>query len=329
MAHQSALSTSEGLKGPHTVSLKVLRLSRPSLAHSFPLPQPTAPDDLTISPKASLAYPTADTEDPFIISPLLKLPEAFGSAYVGETFSCTLCANNEIPEGDKSRAISGVRIVADMQTPSQPDGVPLQLSPDDQNQDRQPGLESGQSLQKIIAFELKEEGSHTLAVTVSYTETQLAGEGRAAGGRARTFRKLYQFVAQQLISVKTKTSELSGKGGLNKFVLEAQLENLGEANLSLEPVIVHAETPFKSLSLNQPLNATREDPAHLPVLGPGDVLQVMFLLEQQEGAPEAEIPPAAKAAGRRMLVRSLFVQWRSALGGRGSLRIGPLFTRPR
>ncbi|KAL1623694.1 hypothetical protein SLS56_008143 [Neofusicoccum ribis] len=329
MAHQRSHSTSEGLKGPHSVSLKVLRLSRPSLAHSFPLPQPTEPDEFTISPKASLAYPTADPKDPFIVTPLLKLPEAFGSAYVGEAFSCTLCANNELLQGDESKTVSGVKIAADMQTPSTPSGIPLELEPNDDADAAQAIVGVGQSVQKILTFDLKEEGSHTLAVTVTYTETQMAGEGKAASGRVRTFRKLYQFVAQQLISVKTKTSELTSKNGLSKFVLEAQLENLGEGSLSLEPVIVNAEAPFRASSLNMPLNASPEEPPHLPVLGPGDVSQVAFILEQQEGVAEGDTPPAVKAAGRRVLVRNLWVQWRSPLGGRGSLKIGPLFTRSR
>ncbi|KAH7061344.1 hypothetical protein B0J12DRAFT_565556 [Macrophomina phaseolina] len=326
MAHQRTHSTSEGLKGPHSVSLKVLRLSRPSLAHSFPLPQPAQPDEFTISPKASLAYPTADPKDLFLVSPLLKLPEAFGSAYVGEAFSCTLCANNELLPGDESKTISGVKIAADMQTPSTPSGIPLELEPKDGPETVQGTVGPGQSVQKILTFDLKEEGSHTLAVTVTYTETQMAGEGKAAGGRVRTFRKLYQFVAQQLISVKTKTSELTTKGGPSKFVLEAQLENLGEGSLSLEPVIVNAEAPFKANSLNTPLSASPEEPPHLPVLGPGDVSQVAFILEQQEGATAGETRPSA---GRRMLVRNLWVQWRSPMGGRGSLKIGPLFTRTR
>ncbi|KAF4313817.1 hypothetical protein GTA08_BOTSDO00855 [Botryosphaeria dothidea] len=329
MAHQRSHSTSEGLKGPHSVSLKVLRLSRPSLAHSFPLPQPAEPDEFTVSPKASLAYPTADPRDPFLVSPLLKLPEAFGSAYVGEAFSCTLCANNELLLGDESKTVSGVRIAADMQTPSAPSGIPLELEPKDDADAAQGTVGAGESVQKILTFDLKEEGSHTLAVTVTYTETQMAGEGKAAGGRVRTFRKLYQFVAQQLISVKTKTSELTAKGGPSKFVLEAQLENLGEGSLSLEPVIVNAEAPFKSSSLNMPLNASPEEPPHLHVLGPGDVSQVAFIIEQQEVAASGDTASPANTAGRRMLVRNLWVQWRSPLGGRGSLKIGPLFTRTR
>jgi hypothetical protein len=164
---------------------------------------------------------------------VLNLPEAFGSAYVGETFSCTLCANNELDVSDTTKAVSGVRIQGDMQTPSNPAGSPLDLtgSPDDSEDSASPG--PGRSLQRILRFELKEEGNHVLAVTVTYTETAL-GEGKAASGRVRTFRKLYQFVAQQLLSVRTKAGELTQQNGPPKYLLEAQLENMGEAAVCLE-----------------------------------------------------------------------------------------------
>ncbi len=166
---------------------------------------------------------------------MLNLPAAFGSAYVGETFSCTLCANNELESTDTKKAVSAVRIQGDMQTPSNPTGSPLDLS-GSQEIDGQENMISpgpGESLQRILRFELKEEGNHVLAVTVTYTETSL-GDGKAASGRVRTFRKLYQFVAQQLLSVRTKAGNISQKEGLSRYLLEAQLENMGEAAVCLE-----------------------------------------------------------------------------------------------
>jgi hypothetical protein len=221
-------SMGDSLKTPHSVSLKVLRLSRPSLAPQHPLP---AAYVVGISPQAALAYPAADGD--FLLSSVLNLPEAFGSAYVGETFSCTLCANNELEVADTARAVGGVRIQGEMQTPSNPAGSPLELegAPDAGGATVSPA--PGESLQRILRFELTEEGNHVLAVTVTYTETAL-GEGKAASGRVRTFRKLYQFVAQQLLSVRTKAGILTQQGGLPRYLLEAQLENMGEAAVCIE-----------------------------------------------------------------------------------------------
>ncbi|OCK81140.1 hypothetical protein K432DRAFT_416244 [Lepidopterella palustris CBS 459.81] len=324
MAHQRTQSVGESLKNPHTVSLKVLRLSRPSLAYQYPLPHST---DLGISPKASLSYPSGNTDDKFIISPVLNLPEAFGSAYVGENFSCTLCANNELDGTDHTRAISGVRIGADMQTPSIPAGIALDLIGSDVN-DQQTSPGPGESLQKILVFELKEEGSHVLAVTVTYTETQLAGEGRAASGRVRTFRKLYQFVAQQLLSVRTKAGDLPPRAGMLRYALEAQLENMGESTISLEAVNVNPKPPFTSTSLNWDLHAPGAESIHSPILNPRDIIQVAFYLEQQDGVGEStdavgRLPPG----DQRKVLGQLSIQWRSALGDRGSLSTGWLTSR--
>jgi hypothetical protein len=218
---------------------RISRLSRPALATQHPLPDS---QELGISPKASLAYPSEEnTNAKSILSPVLNLPEAFGSAYVGETFACTLCANNELLPSDASKVVSGVKIQGDMQTPSNPTGSPLELASTRAEAEGSSSPAPGESLQHILRFELKEEGNHVLAVTVTYTETAL-GEGKAASGRVRTFRKLYQFVAQQLLSVRTKAGELSKSNGVSRYLLEAQLENMGEAAVCLEVclVILHA-----------------------------------------------------------------------------------------
>lgn len=317
----------DGLKTPHAVSLKVLRLSRPSLAHQYPLPNS---HDLNISAKASLAYPPETPDDKFIVSPVLNLPEAFGSAYVGETFSCTLCANNELDPADTTRAVGGVRIQGDMQTPSAPAGSPLELAGPEGDEEGEgsgsPG--PGESLQKILRFELKEEGNHVLAVTVTYTETALAGEGKAASGRVRTFRKLYQFVAQQLLSVRTKAGELSdGKEGMSRFLLEAQLENMGEGAVSFEAVNVNPKPPFKSTSLNWDIHSPDTEPPHAPILNPRDVIQVAFLLEQQAGVDAEDETGRVVPADARTILGQLAIQWRSALGDRGSLSTGWLTSR--
>lgn len=153
-----------------------------------------------------------------------------------------------------------------MQTPSNPTGSPLDLTGADGELDGAVSPAPGESLQRILKFELKEEGNHVLAVTVTYTETAL-GEGKASGGRVRTFRKLYQFVAQQLLSVRTKTGQLSQKDGLSRYLLEAQLENMGEAAVSLE--VCQLSAP--SLCL-QTLNRTRRDEVEKPYSLPCDYL---------------------------------------------------------
>jgi hypothetical protein len=288
---------------------------------------------------------------------VLNLPEAFGSAYVGETFSCTLCANNELLSSDKTRTVTGVRIQGDMQTPSMPSGSPLELSgPEGAEKGDDEGREDigpGESLQRILRFELKEEGNHVLAVTVTYTETLLAGQGRAASGRVRTFRKLYQFVAQQLLSVRTKTGEVGVREGRERFLLEAQLENMGESAVSLEvrciqgpcaiartfsalvgslrvtqTVEVNAKPPFVSTSLNEDLHLAEKSLSNAPVLNPRDVVQVAFLLEQMKNTEDENHDSRSLPPGdAKTMLGQLAIQWRGSLGERGSLSTGWLSCR--
>jgi hypothetical protein len=129
-----------------------------------------------------------------------------------------------------------VRIGAEILSPSHPSGIALEL--ESAASSAAASFGPGASLQRILRLSLHEEGEHTLAVTVTYTETSVGGGGQAAGGRVRTFRKLYQFVAASLISVRTKACEvLQGKAleqGRGVYVLEAQLENLGDYGVVLE-----------------------------------------------------------------------------------------------
>jgi trafficking protein particle complex subunit 13 len=153
--------------------------------------------------------------------------------------------------GHRRLEVCNVRIAAEMQTPSTPAGFALPLSAYDENEREEKEVNAqgdggvllpGESLQRIIRYELNEEGSHVLAVTVTYTEKMLKKEGGeevSTGARVRTFRKLYQFVSQALIGVRTKAGELAAtksKEGevLERYVLEAQLENLGGVGVSLE-----------------------------------------------------------------------------------------------
>ncbi|EFW19917.1 hypothetical protein D8B26_003590 [Coccidioides posadasii str. Silveira] len=342
MARSRALSAAEGPKEPHSVSLKVLRLSRPSLSYQHPLPE----DFANVPVQPSLSYPSSTADKQFILSPNLMLPPAFGSAYVGETFSCSLSANNEFLRGDASRVVTSIRILAEMQTPSQV--VPLELYPSsDDNDTKSGGIAQVESMQRIVRFDLKEEGNHVLAVGVSYTETMITqssdahGSVQASGGRVRTFRKLYQFVAQPCLNVRTKATELPpqevdnrslgpyGKTKLYRFALEAQLENVGDGIITLGAVTLNPKPPFKSRSLNWDFESSA-DKESIPTLSPRDVLQIAFIVEQEHGQQDG-LETLQKDMNRegRATLGQLSLEWRSALGDRGFLTTGNLMTKKR
>ncbi|KAJ5812337.1 hypothetical protein N7474_008638 [Penicillium riverlandense] len=321
--------------------LTLTSLSRPSLSLQYPLPAANS----KISARASLSYPSEEADDQFILAPVLTLPPAFGSVYVGETFACTLSANNEISHDESGRVVTSVRIVAEMQTPSQVAALDLEPTPSNDKAQSEAGLGLGndESLQKIVRFDLKEEGNHILAVSVSYTETRIGTDAQAASGRVRTFRKLYQFVAQPCLSVRTKASELPplevenkslgpyGKTRLLRFALEAQLENVGDGSVVVTQTRLSPKAPFTSQSLS--LDATMPDMSVAlppPMLNPRDVLQVAFLVEQAEGAVEGleALQKDLRRDGRATLGQ-LSIEWRGAMGDKGFLTTGNLMSRKR
>ena len=234
--------------------------------------------------------------------------------------------------------MASIRISAEMQTPSQ--AVPLELS-SPLNEEEGKASNPGHSLQKIIHFDLKEEGSHVLAVNVSYTENSIApGAGSAANSsRIRTFRKLYQFIAQPCLSVRTKATELPchevddkslgpyGKSKLLRFALEAQLENVADTAIMLEQTSLDVQAPFKSTSLNWDIRVEGET-SNRPLLSPRDVLQIAYLVEQQQDVTDGleTLKTNMKRDGRTTLGQ-LSIEWRGPMGERGFLTTGSLLTR--
>ncbi|CAN8103528.1 unnamed protein product [Discula destructiva] len=384
MTSQQRYPPSDQVKEPHSVSLKVLRLSRPSLVAQLPLsPPPSATPTLTPSAPipASLAYPPSSpahpstNPHPFLLTPILQLPPSFGSAYIGETFSCTLCANHEPPldppppptsdyaattlapqpppqqqqqpppptEGSgrrPRRAIRDVRIDAEMKTPASATPTKLTLRPPLPFDDEDAGvdLDPGQTLQRIVDFDLKDEGNHVLGVTVSYYEAT------ATSGRSRSFRKLYQFVCKPSLIVRTKAGLLGAapqqqeaatppasegedgeeivdasqererrKGKKRRWVLEAQLENISEDTMQLEKVELTLEAGLSYRDCNWEASGGAK-----PVLHPQEVEQVCFVVEEKEDEQ------AKEEEDGRVVFGVLGVGWRGEMGSRGFLATGKL-----
>ncbi|KAI5864238.1 hypothetical protein GGS23DRAFT_489333 [Durotheca rogersii] len=367
MSHQRYPSIDP--KEPHSVSLKVLRLSRPSLVGQHPLAAPLSsklpsPSTTPLSTPAargdsiipaSLAYSTnSDTNpDPFLLSPILQLPPSFGSAYVGETFSCTLCANRDVPPvGEpapstststlgggllptaaqhqqhtlaKKKFTRDVRIEAEIKTPGSGAVLKLPLlgadGADDGGNDNTTGgrggghrgtdLEQGQTLQRIVNFDLKEEGNHVLAVTVSYYEAT------ETSGRSRTFRKLYQFICKGSLIVRTKVGALpDGREGERRWVMEAQLENCSEDVIQLSRVDLNLEEGLRYLDCNWEVSGSPR-----PVLHPGEVEQCCFVVEETGREAVSEDDDG------RVTFGILGIGWRSEMGNKGFLSTGKLSTR--
>ncbi|KAF8428772.1 hypothetical protein EV426DRAFT_284871 [Tirmania nivea] len=320
MARERSTSQSDIQKEPHQLNLKVVRLSRPSLNQHYPLPHPSICSSQNpgydVLYQQSLAYPShPDTQ--FILSPVLTLPPAFVNAYIGETFSCLLSTNN-----DSDATVTDVCIAAEMQTPSLIQTLELVIPEDRKDV---VDLPPGQSIQRIAKFDLKEEGKHTLGVTVTYSappkkQRDLIAESKEDSERVdigprrvRTFKKLYVFPAQQCLTVKTKAVELPG----GHAILEAQLENNGDGPVSLEEVVLAPRKGWKSTSLNW--DTDMEGAKSTPLLKPRDVMQVAFLLK-----PDPNVKKEDDPASERVVLGQLSLEWRSSCGDKGYLSTGSL-----
>ena len=175
-------------------------------------------------------------------------------------------------------------------------------------------LDTGQTLQGVVSFDLKEEGNHVLAVTVSYYEVS------ETSGRTRTFRKLYQFICKSSLIVRTKMSPLAhGVGGRRRWVLEAQLENCSEDVMQLDKVVMDVEDGLRYRGCNWEASGGAR-----PVLHPGEVEQVCFVVETlgECGAMKA-IPDG------RLVFGVLGIGWSGEMGNRGFLSTGKLGTKVR
>lgn len=317
------MSRMEGIRDSHSISLKVLRLSRPSLSQQFPLDVQEPNSAFYIDAPRALDTSDGDFDPDFVLSPALTLPPAFGAAYVGETFSCTLCANNELA-AESDRRVSNVKVIGEMQTPS--GTMPLDLEPsrhESQGHDIGPGT----SMQRLVRFDLREEGNHTLAINVSYSETLTAKDHSALGGRSRSFRKLYQFIARPCLNVRTKISPLKLEPGeeVRGWVLEAQLDNVTDGPVTLRTVTLTPKPPFRTTSLNWDSGQlTHQRTTTCPLLSTRDVMQVAFLIEPSEQGSTTET-----IKDGRVVLGQLSIQWRTLMGDAGHLSTGWLTTKRR
>lgn len=224
-----------------------------------------------------------------------------------------------------------------MKTPATGAVTKLELTPP--SADGGIDLQPGQTLQRIVNFDLKDEGNHVLGVTVSYYEAT------ETSGRTRTFRKLYQFICKPSLIVRTKASPLASsplgpepsppspppeaegedmrsvkeennkKAGRRRWVLEAQLENCSEDTMELERVALELEEGLTYRDCNWETSGSPQ-----PVVHSGEVEQVCFVIEEQG------IKSVNEEEGR-IVFGVLGIGWRGEMGSRGYLATGKLGTR--
>ncbi|KAI8347128.1 hypothetical protein B0O80DRAFT_391996 [Mortierella sp. GBAus27b] len=319
----------------HLISLKVMRLSRPSLTtgHSlyFGSPAETAPaptqlvstadsTDSEVRPDGGLD--AVDIGD-FGVSELLTLPAAFGHIYLGETFSSYICANNE-----SAHPVRDVILRAELQTSTsrfslsdtlanQRVGLPSATT---SNAGHIQLLESGKTNEMIVSHEIKELGIHILVCSIQYTTLD---------GQQKSFRKFYKFQVLNPLSVKTKVNQPSG--GL--VLLEAMVQNVSGVTLWMERMRFEVADAFTVRDLNvvteeedEGSNTESKDMAHVSIFGkhdyfaPNDVRQYLYVLTPKPGKEQL-----AKTTN---ILGKMDILWRSQFGETGRLQTSQLTRKP-
>ncbi|RUO97145.1 hypothetical protein BC936DRAFT_140906 [Jimgerdemannia flammicorona] len=327
----------------HLLSLKVMRLSRPSLATTNPVYYETstssvlfdALESLNISDLVAVHQLPTGTSDPsrdlkirdFGLSEVLTLPSAFGNIYLGETFSSYLCINNEA-----AVPVREVGVKAELQTGSQ------RFNLTDTTSRPLATMDKGSTCEFVVSHEIKELGVHILVCSVHYV---------TADGEKKYFRKYYKFQVMNPLAVKTKVNNMTD----GRVFLEAQVQNVANSPMFLERMRFEPAEHFAFRDLNfiigpstgyttaattgaattttatTTATTTTTSPTAPSVFGahnylnPQDIRQYLYLLTPKKLLDD-RLARTTNALGK------LDIIWRSTLGETGRLQTSQLTRKP-
>ncbi|KAI0797742.1 hypothetical protein C8Q75DRAFT_844974 [Abortiporus biennis] len=318
--------------GPsHIISLKVMRVSRPSLSAAW---EPFYSSSPSFSAHSTASVMSLQGKDPLPRHPktlrdltnvteMLMLPAAFGSIQLGETFSSCLAVNN-----DSAVPVEGVSLKVEMQTATTKTSLAEYGGPDLQ-------LEAGGTLEKVVHHEIKELGQHVLACTVSYHPP--SSSTRAYTGdttNIQSFRKFYKFAVTNPLSVKTKVhvprspSALLSSVEREKIFLEVHIQNLTEDAMWLQRMKFESVDNWEVQEGHAPQtsSSSQEDTIFsgtMSLMQPQDMRQYIYILKPKSipNFPVAHLPGTVIPLGR------LDISWRSSLGEPGRLLTSMLSRR--
>jgi trafficking protein particle complex subunit 13 len=278
----------------HLLSLKVLRLSKPSFHQKLELD------------------PITETQNETQITDILSVPGAFGNIYLGETFTSYLCVNN-----DSLTAVQDVAFKAELQTASQrftladtigasPAGSTTNLAT--KSKLEQVSLLPKQSAEFILHHEIKELGIHILVCSVHYTPSSPSKSSQIDTQR-KFFRKFFKFQVLNPLSVKTKVNSLED----GRICLEIQVQNQAIIPLYLQPIQLDANKLFTAEDM-----CVRDDGSVFDnsILQSQDTRQYLFILHPKDANDLTTKTTSS--------LGSLDIYWTSTLGQVGHLQTSQL-----
>ncbi|XP_046629447.1 trafficking protein particle complex subunit 13 [Neodiprion virginianus] len=283
-------------KSEHLLALKVMRLTRPTLASpvivscdSTDLPGNTLNNELKNDNTSLQGMET------LAVGQFMMLPQSFGNIYLGEIFSSYLCVHN-----GSSQLVKDVIVKADLQTSSQRiplsghNGMPKELGPDN-------------TVDEVIHHEVKEIGTHILVCEVTYTPT-------VSEPVPLSFRKFFKFQVVKPLDVKTKFYNAES----DDVYLEAQIQNQTAGPICLEKVALESSHLFNVTTLNTNLQG-ESIYGRVNLLDSGSSRQYLYCL-----TPQPSLTKDPKMMHNATNIGKLDIVWRSNLGERGRLQTSQL-----
>jgi len=284
----------------HLLSLKVMRLTKPSIKPLVPIACEEQDLPGLIYNQLVINDVAASKGAEYLSSgELLSLPQAFGSIYLGETFSCYVSILN-----DSNQLTKDVSLKTDIQTTSQR----LQLTsckPKDV-------LGPDESVDEVLNYEVKELGTHILICAVTYY---------SAAGEKLYMRRFYKFQVLKPLEVKTKFYNAEN----DVIFLEAQVQNITTSALCIQHVLLDSSHYHTVESLNflhskqgKDTHEQEEELFGSTYMNPMDTRQYLYkLIAKVEHLRELRSKPVTP-------IGKLDIVWQTNFGESGRLQTSQL-----
>ncbi|OAX43830.1 DUF974-domain-containing protein [Rhizopogon vinicolor AM-OR11-026] len=318
----------------HLLSLKVMRVSRPSLASAWQPFYSSSPSFsahstasiLSLQGKTPLSGHPKTLRDLTHATEFLTLPASFGAIQLGETFSSCLCVNNET-----NVDVEGVNLRVEVQTVNSKVLVAELGGPGFK-------LPVGDSLEYIAEHEVKELGPHVMACIVTYHLPPSYRHAPGAGevSNEASFRKFYKFAVTNPLSVKTKVhtprspSALLTSSERDKVFLEVHIQNMTPDAMWFDRMEFDCAEGWNVADANTMPTGSADDNSDrvlfsgsMALMQPQAIRQYIYILTPASSSSFPVVHPA----GSVIPLGRLDISWRSQFGEPGRLLTSMLSRR--
>jgi len=192
------------------MSIKVMRLCRPSFVQQQPLPLPSN----------SVGLPSVGAAPSVVLSSWLTVPPpSLGDIFLGEMFGCLISLAN-VSATELTQIALKVEVQTQVQRATLVDPAALKA---DGSGPELITLQPERTLEKVIHYKIKDVGVHFLICSVTFFDPE--GE--------RKYRKFFKFEVHNPLSMKSTTRMLDCT---DEIIVETQLQNDTSRVLFLESV---------------------------------------------------------------------------------------------